>query len=50
MQGEEAKVTLIDPKSKKPFRFQMQRQPKTGTWQVVSINYPDLKYFYQGEF
>ena len=28
MQGEEAKVTLIDPKSKKPFHFQMRRQPK----------------------
>jgi hypothetical protein len=50
VQGEEAQVTLIDPKSKKPFRFQMQRQPKTGTWQVVSINYPDLKYFTKREF
>ncbi len=50
VQGEEAKVTLVDPKSKKPFRFQMQRQPKTGTWQVVSINYPDLKYFTKREF
>ncbi len=50
MQGEEAKVTLVDPKSKKPFRFQMLRQPKTGTWQVVSINYPDLKNFTKGHF
>ena len=50
VQGEEARVTLIDPKSKKPFRFQMQRQPQTGTWQVVSINYPDLKYFTKREF
>ncbi len=50
VQGEEAQVTLVDPKSKKPFRFQMQRQPKTGTWQVVSINYPDLKYFTKRKF
>ncbi|MFI5331262.1 MAG: hypothetical protein ACHQ2F_09565 [Desulfobaccales bacterium] len=50
VQGEEATVTLIDPKSKKPFRFQMQRQPKTGTWQVVSINYPDLVNFTKGKF
>lgn len=50
VQGEEAKVTLVDPKSKKPFRFQMLRQPKTGTWQVVSINYQDLKYFTKREF
>ena len=50
VQGEEAKVTLVDPKSKKPLRFQMRRQPQTGTWQVVSINYPDLKYFTKREF
>ena len=50
VQGEEAQVTLIDPKSKKPFRFQMQRQPRTGTWQVVSINYLDLKYFTKQQF
>ena len=50
VQGEEAQVTLIDPKSKKPLRFQMRRQPQTGTWQVVSINYPDLKYFTKREF
>ncbi len=50
VQGEDAQVTLIDPKSQKPFRFQMQRQPKTGTWQVISINYPDLKNFTKGKF
>jgi hypothetical protein len=50
VQGEEAKVTLVDPKSKKPFRFQMQRQPQTGTWQIVSINYQDLKNFTKGKF
>jgi len=50
VQGEEAQVTLVDPKSKQPFRFQMQRQPKTGTWQVVSINYSDLKNFTKRQF
>lgn len=50
VQGEEAKVTIVDPKSKKPFRFQMLRQPKTGTWQIVSINYQDLKNFTKREF
>ncbi|MCL4501151.1 MAG: hypothetical protein M1438_04765 [Deltaproteobacteria bacterium] len=50
MQGDEAKVTLVDPKSKKPLRFQMLRQPETGTWQVVSINYQDLKSLAKGKF
>jgi hypothetical protein len=45
VQGEEARVTLVDPKSKEPFRFQMLRQQKTGTWQIVSVNYQDLKKF-----
>jgi hypothetical protein len=50
VQGEEAKVTLVDPKTRKPLRFQMQRQPQTGTWQIVSINYQDLKNFTKREF
>lgn len=50
VQGEKANVTVVDPKSKKPFRFQMQRQPQTGTWQVVSINYQDLKHFAKPKF
>lgn len=50
VQGEEAKVTLVDPKSKKPLRFQMLRQPKTGTWQIVSINYSDLMNFTKRKF
>ncbi|MCX5893774.1 MAG: hypothetical protein NTW80_12555 [Deltaproteobacteria bacterium] len=50
VQGEDAQVTLVDPKSKKPFRFQMRRQPETGTWQIVSINYQDLKNFTKREF
>ena len=45
VQGEEARVTLVDPKSKEPFRFQMRRQRETGTWQIVAVNYQDLKKF-----
>lgn len=50
VQGEEALVTLVDPKTKKPFRFQMQRQSQTGTWQIVAINYQDFKNFSKQEF
>jgi hypothetical protein len=45
VQGEEARVTLVDPKSHEPFHFMMMRQPETGTWQIVSVNYQDLKKF-----
>ncbi len=48
-QGDEAQVTLTDPKSKEPFRFQMQRR-QDGRWRIVSVNYQDLKKFYQREF
>ncbi len=50
VQGETAKVTLVDPKTQKPLRFQMQRQPQTGTWQIVSINYQDFKDFAKRQF
>jgi hypothetical protein len=49
VQGEEARVTLVDPKSREPFRFQMRRQPETGTWQIVSVNYQDLKKIFKRE-
>jgi hypothetical protein len=49
VQGEEARVTLVDPKSQEPFHFQMRRQPETGTWQIVSVNYQDLKKFSKHE-
>ncbi len=45
VQGDEAQVTLGDPKSREPFRFQMRRQAETGTWQIVSVNYQDVKKF-----
>ena len=49
-QGDEAEVTLTDPKTKDIFRFNMRRQPNHGTWQIVSVNYADLKRFSKREF
>jgi hypothetical protein len=49
-QGDEALVTLTDPKTKDTLRFQMRRQPNHGNWQIVSVNYDDLKRFYKREF
>lgn len=48
--GDEAAVTLTDPKTKEVLRFQMRRQPDHGAWQIVSVNYVDLKRFYKREF
>jgi hypothetical protein len=48
-QGGEARVTLTDPKTQEKFRFQMHRQPNHGNWQIVSVNYDDLKKFYKRE-
>ena len=47
--GEEARVTLVEPKSQKPLRFEMRRQPQTKTWQIVFINYQDFKNFAKDE-
>jgi hypothetical protein len=44
-QDDEAAVTLTDPKNKEVLRFQMRRQPDHGVWQIVSVNYEDLKKF-----
>lgn len=49
-QGDEALVTLTDPKSQETYRFQMRRQPDHGVWQIVAVNYDDLKRFYKREF
>ncbi len=48
-QGDGAQVTLTDPKTQEKLRFQMRRQPDHGTWQIVSVNYDDLKSFYKRE-
>jgi hypothetical protein len=47
--GDEAAVTITNPKTKESLHFQMRRQPNRGVWQIVSINYQDLKKFYQRE-
>jgi len=49
-QGDEAVVTLTDPKTRDTFQFHMRRQPNHGTWQIVSVNYDDLKRFSKREF
>jgi hypothetical protein len=49
-QGDEAQVTVIDPKNQEPFRFQMHRRPQDGCWQIIAVNYQDVKKFYQREF
>ncbi|MFA5110018.1 MAG: hypothetical protein WC443_01295 [Desulfobaccales bacterium] len=49
-QGDEALVTLTDPKTREKFRFQMRRQPDHGLWQIVSVNYDDLKRLCKREF
>ena len=49
-QGDEAGVTLTDPKTKDTLRFHMRRQPNHGAWQIVSVNYADLKRFSKREF
>jgi hypothetical protein len=49
-QGDEAQVTLTDPKTKDIFRFHMRRQPNRGAWRIVSVNYDDLKRFSKREF
>jgi hypothetical protein len=49
-QGDSALVTLTDPKTQDTFQFNMRRQPNQGTWQIVSVNYDDLKRFSKREF
>jgi hypothetical protein len=49
-QGDEAGVILTDPKTKDTLRFHMRRQPNYGAWQIVSVNYADLKRFSKREF
>jgi hypothetical protein len=49
-QADEAGVVLTDPKTKDTLRFNMRRQPNHGIWQIVSVNYDDLKRFAKREF
>jgi hypothetical protein len=43
VQGEEAVVTLKDPKTKDTLRLRMARNPQDGNWRIVAVNYNDLK-------
>jgi hypothetical protein len=47
--GDEAAVTLTNPKTKETLHFHMRRQPNKGVWQIVSVNYQDLKKYYKRE-
>ena len=49
VQGGDARVTLVDPKSN-AFHFRMQRQPESGTWPIVAVDYQDLKKLVKREF
>jgi hypothetical protein len=49
VKGENAEVTLQDPKTQEPLRFQMRRQGD-GVWRIVALNYQDFKRFTRREF
>ncbi|MEW6660576.1 MAG: hypothetical protein AB1424_18195 [Thermodesulfobacteriota bacterium] len=50
VQGDEALVTVHDPKTKAPLRFRMRRPPGGGDWRIVGLNYDDFKPFLKKEF
>jgi hypothetical protein len=50
VQGDEALVTVHDPKTKTPLRFRMRRAAGGGDWRIVSLNYDDFKPFLKKEF
>ncbi|MFZ5453389.1 MAG: hypothetical protein ACOZF2_16140 [Thermodesulfobacteriota bacterium] len=49
VQGEEARVTIYDPKNHRPMRFRLRRSPESGAWRVVSLNYNDFKHLLKRE-
>jgi hypothetical protein len=49
VQGEEAQVTVYDPKNQRPMRFTMRRFADGG-WRVVQLNYKDFKPLLKKEF
>ena len=49
VQGEEAQVTVYDPKNQRPMRFTMRRFADGG-WRVVHLNYKDFKPLLKKEF
>lgn len=48
VEGEEARVTLKDPKTGDAFRFQMRRDGG-GQWRIVAVDYQDFKNFLKRE-
>jgi hypothetical protein len=49
VEGDEAQVSIRDPKTKEDFRFHMRRQ-EDGVWRMVEVNYQDFKKFIKREF
>lgn len=49
VEGDEAQVSIRDPKTKEDFRFHMRLQ-EDGRWRIVAVNYQDLKKFLKQEF
>ena len=47
--GDEALVTVHDPKTKRPLRFRMLRPPGGGDWRIVALTYEDFKPFLKKE-
>jgi hypothetical protein len=49
VQGDEALVTVHDPRTKAPLRFRMRRYAGPRDWRIVSLNYNDFKPFLKKE-
>lgn len=50
VEGEQAQVTMHDPKTGRPLRLQMQYFAQDRTWRLVAVNYQDLKAFVGHKF
>ncbi len=50
VQGDEAQVTIKDPKTGDFLRFKMRRQTEDLVWRIFSVNYQDLKKIIKKEF
>jgi len=50
VQGDEAQVTIKDPKTGDLLRFKMRRQTEDLLWRIFSVNYQDLKKIIKKEF
>lgn len=50
VQGDEAQVTIKDPKTGDFLRFKMRRQTEDLLWRIFSVNYQDLKKIIKKEF